>query len=156
MVTKLTLSVIWSRKALWSIKCVCIRRILGITWTQRVTNKTVVRRITCLIGQYEPVNEVVRRRKLQWFGHVTTPPGALAHTIMHGNVEGQINRGRPRRTWLADISKWTGHFHHQQPESNGEARSLEKEGDDVKVPQRSSGHGNNLNLNLNLVGSNRL
>ena len=35
-------------------------------------------------------------------------------------------------------------FHHKHHESNGETRSLEKEDDDIKVPQRSSSHGNNV------------
>ena len=46
----------------------CCRRILGITWKQSVTSKTVVQRIKGLIGEYEPLIELVRRRNLQWFG----------------------------------------------------------------------------------------
>ena len=42
-------------------------------------------------------------------GHVAKGPGTLAYTIMHGDVEGQKKRGRPRHTWLADIRKRTGH-----------------------------------------------
>ena len=87
----------------------CFRRILGITRKQKTTNETVMQRIKGLIGENEPLIEVVRRRRLPWFGHVTRRPGTPAHTIMHGEVEGKKNRGRPRHTWLADIRKWTGH-----------------------------------------------
>ncbi len=34
--------------------------------------------------------------------------GSLAHTIMHGAVDGMRGRGRPKATWLDDIVQWTG------------------------------------------------
>ena len=96
-------------KRIMAFEMRCFRRILGITWKQRITNETVVQRITELIGAYETLIEIARRRKLQWFGHVTRRPGTLAHTIMHGSVEGKRTRGRPKHTWLDDITNWTGH-----------------------------------------------
>ena len=38
----------------------------------------------------------------------TRRPGSLAHDVMHGLVEGTRGRGRPKRTWLRDITDWTG------------------------------------------------
>ena len=84
------------------------KTILGITWKQKVTNLEIIEKIKTLIGEYEPLLEVARRRKMQWFGHITRQPGSLAHTIMHGMVKGSRNRGRPKNTWLADIEAWTG------------------------------------------------
>ncbi|KAG1687722.1 Ubiquitin-like domain-containing CTD phosphatase 1 [Nymphon striatum] len=85
----------------------CYRRLLGITWKEKVTNIVIIEKTKSLIGDYEPLLEMTKRRKLQWFGHVTRQPGSMAHTVMHGMVEGTRNRGRPRNTWLSDIKKWT-------------------------------------------------
>eukprot|EP00795_Rhopilema_esculentum_P005717 gene5717-10971_t len=81
---------------------------LGITWKQKITNVEVEQRIRQLIGNYEPLLVTARRRKLQWFGHITRQNGTLAHDIMHGAVESSRGRGRPRNTWLSDIANWTG------------------------------------------------
>lgn len=86
----------------------CYRRLLGIVWKQRVTNIEVRRRITDLVGPQETLVETARRRKLQWFGHVTRRPGTLAHTIMHGMVPGSRSRGRPKGSWTGDVKEWTG------------------------------------------------
>ncbi|KAG1659024.1 Sushi, von Willebrand factor type A, EGF and pentraxin domain-containing protein 1 [Nymphon striatum] len=75
---------------------------------QKITNVEVKVRIENLIGEYEPLLETARRRKLQWFGHISRKPGSLAHTVMHGMVEGVRSRGKPKATWLKDISEWTG------------------------------------------------
>ena len=58
------------------------------------------------IGDYEPLLDTVKRRKLQWFGHVTQRPGTLAHTVMHGGVDGRQGQGRLRRKWVDDVKKW--------------------------------------------------
>ena len=60
------------------------------------------------VGAYEPLLEVARRRKLQWFGRITRQPGSLAHTITHGSIEGNRLRGRPKLNWLRNIKEWTG------------------------------------------------
>eukprot|EP00795_Rhopilema_esculentum_P007413 gene7414-13169_t len=86
----------------------CLRRVLGITWKQKITNVEVEQRIRQLIGNYGPLLVTARRRKLQWFGHITRQNGTLAHDIMHGAVESSRGRGRPRNTWLSDIANWTG------------------------------------------------
>ena len=95
-------------KRLAAFEMRCYRRLLGISWKQRIRNDTVDQRITAIIGKHESLVETVRRRKLQWFGHVTRRPGTLANTIMHGSVEGSRGRGRPKRMWTDDIKDWTG------------------------------------------------
>ena len=95
-------------KRIYAFELRCFRRVLGITWKQKITNVEVEQRIRLLIGNYEPLLVTARRRKLQWFGHITRQNGTLAHDIMHGAVEGSRGRGRPRNTWLSDIVNWTG------------------------------------------------
>ena len=91
-----------------AFKLRCFRRILGITWKQKIPNAEVKNKIKQLIGEYEPLLEFARRRKLQWFGHVSRKPGTMAYTIMHRMVEGNRGKGRPQATWLKDIAYWTG------------------------------------------------
>ncbi|KAG1669527.1 Sodium channel protein para [Nymphon striatum] len=54
----------------------------------KVIQYSCIEKTKSLIGDYEPLLEMARRRKLQWFGHVTRQPGSMDHTVMHGMVEG--------------------------------------------------------------------
>ena len=86
----------------------CFRRLLGIACRYHRTDALIVEELTDKVGAYEPLLEVARRRKLQWFGHIIRQPGSLAHTIMHGSIKGIIQRGRPKLNWLRNIQEWTG------------------------------------------------
>ena len=44
----------------------------------------------------------IKRRKLQYFGHVTRAE-KLSALILQGKIEGRRSRGRPRRRWQHDI-----------------------------------------------------
>ncbi|KAI8508147.1 hypothetical protein Bbelb_143870 [Branchiostoma belcheri] len=46
------------------------------------------------------------QRKLTWFGHICRL-NTLAKTILQGTVAGGRKRGRPRKTWLDNVKKWT-------------------------------------------------
>ena len=59
-----------------------------------------------LIGKYEPLLSIIKRRKLKYYGHIYRHDG-LAKTILQGKVEGKIEKGRPRNNWMHNISKWT-------------------------------------------------
>ena len=85
----------------------CFRKLLGISYKDRVTNEEVRNRIKQAVGPYEELLRTVKKRKLRWFGHVTRSNG-LAKVIMQGTVPGRRGRGRPRRTWESDIKEWTG------------------------------------------------
>ena len=86
----------------------CFRRLLGIAFRDHRTNASVAEEISAKVGAHEPLLDVARRRKLQWFGDITLQPGSLAHTIMHGSTEGIRPRGRPKLNWLRNIQEWTG------------------------------------------------
>ena len=51
--------------------------------------------------------ELVKRRKLQWYGHVSRSSG-LAKTILQGTVKGGRRQGRQRKRWEDNIREWTG------------------------------------------------
>ena len=98
-------------KRIASFELRCFRRILGITWKQRITNVEVQRRIKNEIGEHEPLLETARRivlEFLQWFGRTSRRVGTLVYDRMHGSVNGSRGRGRPRRTWFDDIKDWSG------------------------------------------------
>ena len=52
-----------------------------------VTNEEVHAKIQQAIGPREDLLTIVKRRKLQWYGHVFRSPG-LAKTILQGTVKG--------------------------------------------------------------------
>jgi len=49
----------------------------------------------------------VKRRKLQYFGHVVRADNLCTH-ILHGIITGNRRRGRPRRRWTDDIKQRIG------------------------------------------------
>ena len=50
---------------------------------------------------------IVKRRKLQWYGHVSRSSG-LAKTILQGTVKGGRRLGGQRKRWENNIREWTG------------------------------------------------
>ena len=84
------------------------RRLLGVTWKDRKTNEWIMDKIKEICG-YEPedVMDVVKRRKLQYLGHLVRGRGT-GRAVMEGGMEGSRGRGRPRRYWMGNITEWTG------------------------------------------------
>ena len=59
----------------------CYRKILRISYKDHVTNEEVRSKIQEAIGPLEDLLTIVKRRKLQWYGHVSRLSG-LAKTIL--------------------------------------------------------------------------
>ena len=72
-----------------------------------MTNVSVRNIVTSEIGKHQELLEIVKTRKLKWFGH-TTRGGGLAKTCLQGTVRGGRARGRPRKKWCDNICEWTG------------------------------------------------
>ena len=85
----------------------CYRRLLGISYRDHITNVEVKRRISQAIGPHQDLLQIVKNRKLRWYGHVTRHQG-LTKTILQGTVEGGRKQGRPRKRWESNIKEWTG------------------------------------------------
>ena len=49
----------------------CYRKILRISYKDHVTNEEVRAKIQKVIGPHEDLLTIVKRRKLQWYGHVS-------------------------------------------------------------------------------------
>ena len=78
----------------------CNRKILRILYNDHVTNEEVRAKIQQAIGPHEDLLTTVKRRKLQWYGHVSRSSG-LAKTILQGTVKGEkdkADRGRGGKT----------------------------------------------------------
>ena len=85
----------------------CYRKILRISYKDHVTNEEVHAKIQLAIGSQKDLLTMVKRRKLQWYGHVSRSSG-LAKTILHGTVKGGRRQDRLRKRWEDNIRKWTG------------------------------------------------
>ena len=92
----------------------CYRKILRISYIDHLTNEEVRAKTQQAIGPHEDPLAIVKRRKLQWYGHVYRSSG-LAKTILQGTVKGGRRQGRQRKRWEDTIREWTGmEFHKSQ------------------------------------------
>ena len=89
------------------MKMRCYRKILHISHKDHVTNEEVRAKIQQAIGPHEDLRTIVKRHKLQWYGHVSRS-SHLAKTILQGTVKGGRRRGRRRKRWEDNIREWTG------------------------------------------------
>ena len=95
------------------MRCYC--KILRIPYKDHVTNEEVRAKIQQAIGRHEDLLTIVKRRKLQWDGHVSHP-SRLAQTILQGTVKAGRKQGRQkkkkkdekRKRWEDNIREWTG------------------------------------------------
>ena len=85
----------------------CYRQLLGIDYKQHISNICVRKMITSEIGKHQELLEIVKTRKMKWFGH-TARGGGLAKMCLQGTVRGGRSRGRPRKKWADNIAEWTG------------------------------------------------
>ena len=65
----------------------CDRTTLRISYKDNATNEEVRAKIQQAIGPHEDFLTMVKRRKLQWYGHVSRSSG-LPKTILQGTVNG--------------------------------------------------------------------
>ena len=85
----------------------CYRKILHISYKDHITNEEVCAKIQQAIGPHEALLTIVKRHKLQWYGHVSCSPG-LAKTILQDTVKEGRRQGRQRKRWEDNIGEWPG------------------------------------------------
>ena len=87
----------------------CYRKILCISYKDHVTNEEVHAKIQQAIEPHEDLLTIVKRRKLQWYGHVSCLSG-LAKTILQGTVKGveedKADRRRGGKTTYGNEQAW--------------------------------------------------
>ena len=82
-------------------------KILHNSYKDHVTNKEVCAKIQQAGRPHKDLLAIVKRRKLQWYGHVSRSSG-LAKTIFKGTVKGERRQGRERKRWEDNIRESTG------------------------------------------------
>ena len=85
----------------------CSRKILRISYIDHVTNEEVRAKVQQAIEPHEDLLTIIKRRKLQWYGHVSRSSGP-AKTILQGTVKGGRRQGGQRKRWEDNIREWTG------------------------------------------------
>ena len=85
----------------------CYRKIQRISYKDHVTNEEVLAKSQQAIGQHKDLLTIVKRRKLQWYGHVSRSSG-LIKTVLQGTMKGGRRQGGQRRRWRDDVREWTG------------------------------------------------
>ena len=85
----------------------CYRKILRISYKDHATNEEARAKIQQVIGPHEDLLTIVKRRKLQWYGHVSRSSGP-AKTILQGTVKGGRRQGGQRKRWEDSIRERTG------------------------------------------------
>ena len=71
------------------MRCYC--KIPHIPYKDHVTNEEVYAKIQQAIGPHEDLT-IIKRRKLQWYGHVSRSSG-LAKTVLQSTVKGGRRQG---------------------------------------------------------------
>ena len=87
------------RRRIDSFELWCWRRLLRIPWTARRTNKPVTESIKAT----NPLETLIKKQQLSYFGHIMGRENSLEKSIMLGMGGGTRKRGRPRARWLDDI-----------------------------------------------------
>jgi replicative superfamily II helicase len=91
------------QKYLESVEMWCWRK-MEISWTDRVRNKEVLRRVK----EERNILHTIKRRKANWIGHILRRNCLLKHVI-EGKLEGRIEmmgrRGRRRNQLLDDLTE---------------------------------------------------
>ena len=105
----------------------CYRKILCISAKNRVINEEVHAKIQQAVGPHEDLLMIAKRRKLQWYGHVSRSSG-LAKTILQGTVK----RGKKTRQTEEEVGRQHQGMDRpevrQVPEGSGEQGKMEETG----------------------------
>ena len=78
----------------------CWRRLLGVPWTARRSNQSILKEISpgCSLER------LMLKLKLQYSGHLMRRADSLEKTLMLGGTRGRKRRGRERMGWLDGIT----------------------------------------------------
>ena len=89
-------------KRITSFEMKCYRKILRISWMEKVTNKEVLSRLDIKTTM---LLQTAKTLKLKYFGHIKRHETLERH-ILEARIDGRRGRGRPTRRWEQDINDW--------------------------------------------------
>ena len=78
----------------------CWRRLLRVPCTAKRSNQSILKEISL---EY-PLEGLMLKLKLQYFGHLIQRTDSLEKTLMLGKIRGRRRRGRQRTKWLDGIT----------------------------------------------------
>ena len=78
----------------------CWIRLLRVPWTARRSNQSILKEIS----PESYLEGMMRKQKLQYFGHLMRRVDSLEKSLMLGGIGGRRKRGRQRMRWLDDIT----------------------------------------------------
>ena len=78
----------------------CWKRLLGVPWTARRSNQSILKEISPEIS----LEGMMLKLKLRYFGHLMRRVDSLEKTLMLGGIGGRRRRGQPRVRWLDGIT----------------------------------------------------
>ena len=87
------------RRRIDAFKLWCWRRLLGVPWTARRSNQSILK-----ISPVISLEGMLLKLKLQYFGHLMQRVDSLEKTLMLGGIGGSRRRGRQRMRWLDGIT----------------------------------------------------
>ena len=73
---------------------------MKVPWTARRSNQSILKEINPGIS----LEGMMRKLKLQYFGHLMQRVDSLEKTLLLGGIGGRRRRGRPRMRWLDGIT----------------------------------------------------
>ena len=73
---------------------------MRVPWTATRSNQSILKEIS---PEY-PLEGLMLRLRLQYFGHLMGRTDSLEKTLMLGKIEGRRRRGRQRMRWLDGIT----------------------------------------------------
>ena len=92
------------KKRLESFEMWCYRRVLRISWTEKITNEEVLEKINC---ERRLIN-ILDSRKLTFIGHQLRKGYTSEKTLLLGSVHGKRLRGRPKTRLNNNIKEICG------------------------------------------------
>ena len=91
------------QKKIFAFEIYCYRWILPISWTQKVTNVEIRKRLNVKEGLIQKV----MKRKLKLLGHIARMENRRkVRNVMLGIMEGINRKVRHGREWLDDMKEW--------------------------------------------------
>ena len=78
----------------------CWRRLLGVPWTARRSNLSVLKEI----NSEHSLEGLMLKLKLQYFGHLMLRADSFEKTLVLGKIGGRRRRGRQWMRWLDGIT----------------------------------------------------
>ena len=87
----------------------CYRKILLISYKDHVTNEEVYAKSQQAIGPHEDLLTIAKRRKLQWYGHVSRSSGwpKPSCKAQRKGQEDKADKGRGGKTALGNGQAWS-------------------------------------------------